>query len=863
MKKVMAMVLSLVMLMTAASFGVVSAESIENHKILDLDFANWNPVPGAWGVVNNPKGDKTGTMSNFSVADADKDGVPSTTLNTLNSFTAEDGTVIPYIEFDGSNHQHIAFGGSEGYQTVCGKDQMTVEFWMKPEFEDGKYPKFFQIGPQDNAGKSWWCETGPDNGGYVLMAQGSNVVARVNQMKSKCGDWMHFVMTRNVDRTNTKTEFNMYVNGDLIGSGTTDTIIEDNSSVCFGGSFWTSGADTYKGAFGAVRMYDTVMTSADVSAAYEAEADWYKGASGYTLLDVDIDNWETTVDQWGVNYNGNIDKMRNVTRWNMGTNPPAKSTFTAADGTQVPYIKFDGIEEQRIAIGAAEGLDKLRDKDETTVEMWVKLQFEQGKYPKIFQITKNPTPSARSWFVESGYDDNGFIQVNQFGSRAFRIGNLMKYNHKWAHVALTRKFNDDNTITYKLYIDGTKQGENTIEGSHDTVTDAGSNLCFGGSYWAADTYYTGGYGEIKMYSKILSDDVIANHYTEKKSLFKTVEDDLKLDINMDNIPNFKDNAGNADSFWTEGITAENKDAWGGKSYLKFDGTKKEYVAFGAQQANGANAVINNKDISVNFWLYTNDNTTAQSVFSLAEGTKADTSWRLQIENGALRQYGRDAALGKLVDIENGEWANVVITRSYDETTKTAEYQTYVNGKLYDTSEQTFDEGLAEKYVFFGDNYWRSELFDGGLAQVKVYGSILPAAYIASTYNNEKETYKDNGVLTVTKYEFTNDLEETISQISGNDVIYASFNLSNTSKKTKSYKAYAAIYNADGSLKEAASKSDSVSAGATKAEFFELWAEKIPENGSIRIFVWSEDENMVPVLTDDFELPYTAAVRGDL
>ena len=82
-------------------------------------------------MVENPLGDKTGNMTKFSVADADKDGVPSTTLNTMGSFTAEDGTVVPYIEFDGSEHQHIAFGSGENYETVCKKDKMTVEFWMK------------------------------------------------------------------------------------------------------------------------------------------------------------------------------------------------------------------------------------------------------------------------------------------------------------------------------------------------------------------------------------------------------------------------------------------------------------------------------------------------------------------------------------------------------------------------------------------------------------------------------------------------------------------------------------------------------------------------------------------------------------
>lgn len=862
MKKVMAMVLSLVMLMTAASFSVVRAEGIEDNKILDLDFANWNPVPGAWGVVENPLGDKTGNMTKFSVADADGDGVPSTTLNTMGSFTAEDGTVVPYIEFDGSDHQHIAFGGGENYEAVCKKDKMTVEFWMKPEFESGKYAKFFQIGGNSNASKSWWAEMGPDNSGYILVAQGSNVVTRTNQMQTKCGEWMHFVMTRNIDRENTKTEFNMYVNGDLMGSGSTDAIVEDASSVCFGGSFWTTGADTYKGAFGAVRMYDAVMTADDVKNAYEAEADLYKGISRYTILDVDVDNWDNTVDKWGLNYNSNMDKAGNVIRWNLGSNAPEKSTFTATDGTEVPYIKFDGVEEQRIAIGGAEGFDKFSNRDETTIEMWAKMQFESGNYPKIFQIAQNQAQDSKSWWIETGYDDNGFIQVNQYTTTGFRVRNLKKLNGEWAHLALTRKFNDDNTITYKLYIDGVKGGETTIEGNHDTVTDKG-NLCFGGSYWAADMFYTGGLGEIKMYSKVLSDDVISSHYAEKKALFKTPENDLKLDVNFDNIPSFTDNAGNANSFWTNEITAEDKDTLGEKSYLKFDGTKKQYVAFGAGETNGANAVLNNKDITLNFWVYTNDNTKAQSVFSFGEGTKADTSWRLQIENGALRQYGRDTALGKPVDIENGEWANVVITRSYDENAKTASYQTYVNGKLCDTAEQTFDEALDEKYVFFGDNHWRTECLDGGLAQAKVYGSIVPASYIAATYANEMKTYEDNGVLSVIEYGFKNDLDETADQISGNDTIMAEFILSNTSKKAKEYKAYAAIYNADGSLKTVTSKSDSVAAGTnSKLDYFGISADDVPENGSIKVFIWTNDESITPVLTEDFELPYTV-VRGNL
>lgn len=140
---------------------------------------------------------------------------------------------------------------------------------------------------------------------------------------------------------------------------------------------------------------------------------------------------------------------------------------------------------------------------------------------------------------------------------------------------------------------------------------------------------------------------------------------------------------------------------------------------------------------------------------------------------------------------------------------------------------------------------------------------MPASYIAETYANEMKTYEDNGVLSVIGYEFTNEDDKTADQISGNDTIMASFTLSNTSKKAKEYKAYAAIYNADGSLKTVTSKSDSVSAGTnSKLDYFEILTEDVPENGSIKIFIWTNDESIAPILTEDFELPYTV-VRGNL
>lgn len=845
MKKLISILLSAVMLITTVVFSTAWAEETSN-KIVDLDFSKLN--------INNNSGlDKTGNITAFWINAPVSSG----------SFAAEDGTVVPYAAFDGQGRQFISNATGTDFSKITGFDHMTAEFWLKPQFESYKYPRFMYIGDNNNRGSSsWQCSMAPESNGNISVAVNNATVVSVTQAKSICKDWAHVVITRDIDRDTSTTSFNVYIDGVLKGNGTYARIQEDGGNVFFGGGWpFKDAAETYTGAIGAVRMYNTTLSADEVRAAYNAEAYLYQGSK---LLDVDIANWDSTVS--GEVNTTNIDKAGNVKKWNLGTTPPQKATFTAADGTEVPYIKFDGVTNQRIYIGKGEGSETLKDRDETTIELWAQMQMEQYKYPKLFEFAGSNSAAHKSLRCELTGDGTGSMGIYQYKDTIFNVTGLKKYNGKWCHIALTRKFNSNDTITYVLYLDGKKLGENTVSGNHTTVADP-DNISFGANYWVKSEAecYKGGFGDIKMYSKVLSDSVIASHYNEKKDLFKTPEEDIKLDINFDNIPTISDNAGNAPVFWrsTE-LTADNLGTVDSKTYLKGDGTKNIFVGFGSSEA-GSKAVLDNKNISLNFWVQTANSEKGQSVFSFGETDDANTSWRLQIEKGGLQQYVRDAKAGNLINLAKDEWTNVVVTRSYDESSLKATYQMYINGQLTDTFEKSLKTALNEKNVFFGGNFYRTtEMLDGGLAQVKVYGTVLPAAYIAKMYNDEKDTYIDSGILSVVSYGFEDEMGDEVSQISGNDTVNATFSLSNTSKKDKTYTAYAAIYDASGALKYVEPKNVTVRAGQeNKQDYFEINTTAISENSSIKIFIWSDEVFMQPILTETFELPYTEAVRGSL
>jgi len=204
-------------------------------------------------------------------------------------FVGVDGTV-KYVKFsDETKNQYLKIQDSR----LLNLPDLTVELRMQmPPFKSiydeatnktvNFYPKFFSIST-GGGDRSMWIETGPNDNGYIYLANANKGGNLIGDMRSKVapGEWVHITMTRTWNKLTRQTVMELYFNGTSISRKlyTEQDAPGDHANASFfaGGSEYNGILDIYTGGISEYRIYNKVLNSDVIYKKYE------DGLSAYAI----------------------------------------------------------------------------------------------------------------------------------------------------------------------------------------------------------------------------------------------------------------------------------------------------------------------------------------------------------------------------------------------------------------------------------------------------------------------------------------------------------------------------------------------------------------------------------------------------
>lgn len=862
MKKYVSLFLTMLMILSLATIGVCA--DTDSTLVYDLDFNSFNGT----------------TIANKGSADTSSAVISNVTKGT---HIGDDGSSVGYGSFSGS---YIQLQGTSGTRTT----DATFEMWIK---NDGGWMKPMAIATNTNPVTGSFCLDMGVNSGKMLFAfkKNSSEICRYQSTITQA-DWAkkyhHIVVTRHFDsdyasdRTGTIT-YGIYVDGTSLGSVTTGSVgYADQNNVLVGASTTAQ--------IGAFRLYTRKLSDEEINASYKNDVSKFVTVDEYKTFDLDVSGFDGT----GATLSDKTGNIKKSATYQI-TGTPEKKIFTADNGTQIPYVEFDSTE--RIMLSQDKGGEAqtlFTRKSEESFEMWIRTDF--SSWGKIFAITNDG--NGTSWALNFGQTSNLIQYEVHYDGKSIVTNKTVPVTdlqNKWHHIVATRKFEDgygggDKVgITYKVYVNGNKLIDYTDNDSSHTHYDCNSlYIGSGGS--------CGDIAEFKAYDTILTDSQVSGKYKASKANYSKFDDTKVMDVNFDNAPTLTDRVNSSVTFWANNMpnvsTYNNGRETKNIISLQRDASsvKPMYFGFGGSQNEGRNAVTGKAETTVEMWIRS-DKMSEQywaKPFTIHHsnnmGTNnANTSWKMEINNGTLYLSGANGSnIGNqpMGDVD-GKWTYIVLTRKFDETAQTIEYVAYVNGEelikgtLNDqTSVGDYASGATKAAaVLFGGNEWAKNCsFDGDMAELKVYTSVMAADVVKARYNSAKDdyTYISNAEKKVTAVTFKSGRSELEDFNSDTEFSAITVDVDSSYDTKQAYMAYMGVYGADGRLLAIyapTNKSLTLEAnGTTEIEFdtdsLDFSNLTLGDGAYIRVFVWSNEagEEMMPIPADDdvcFTLNYVS------
>lgn len=287
--------------LTASVIGLNYVQQMQTYKDNGGDTDPVDPVepdnpeqPTDPDTPDNPEApNEEGIIFDLEVGDTlsslkDVSGNNITNISTLGSVSVQkyQGLVgdINYVAIDNSvDTQYVKVTDSK----LLNNTNTTIEFVMKtPKFDKNRWPKHFGIESESSSNYSLWFETGDP--GYFIFTDHAIVNNKpvfrqdgISSTAQKDGEWMHLVLTRAWDEEAKKITLKAYVNGvslstsagqSMGGTKTNMTTPGDPSdaSYYFGYSVMHGNPkrDGYRGGLAELRVYNKIMTAAEISQNY-------------------------------------------------------------------------------------------------------------------------------------------------------------------------------------------------------------------------------------------------------------------------------------------------------------------------------------------------------------------------------------------------------------------------------------------------------------------------------------------------------------------------------------------------------------------------------------------------------------------
>ena len=609
-------------------------------------------------------------------------------LNTGNA-SSSDGTItgasyVPdgtsdYFSFDGNDYITSSSSGLTA-------NTYTIEAW-------------FYIDTLDTAGIVSWGDQGSNyerrsmiiwnQGGsnYYLFSSTYSSNIRGNTAL-ETGRWYHGVVTMD------NGSANIYLNGEHDGSGTNTLSAYTSSTLYIGRT--AEASEIFDGNIAIARVYDTVLTSAQIKANYDATYGLYQHADLEVHLDAGDDS----------SYSGSGSTWSDLANSN-------DATITGASYDQELGDFFDfGDDLDELTWSATTSLGTNR-----TAEMWVNFDNFDTQY--LFDATPHYQPQNSFGSYALYVNGNDIIgssnKWNGSTYAAIKIANPMTVG-KWHHIVYTV-----DGSTNKIYIDGEEQSRVTDSYYIDraAVSVSLNNLVFGNlrdtaTNHAAGTYsFNGKLGQFRIYNSTLTESQIRQNYNFTKN-------DYPNGYHM-TITNATYNSG---------------------GYFNFDGTG-DYM-----QNNDLAGYFNKRnEFAVSVWFKSSHTgSSGQAIWSFSDNTAGSTECVCQLRSNQIQCYNRingSHSAGPNFyagsGMGNNAWHHVVYQ---GDSTGTKIYidNTEITNRNFDDSTNSSDvvsfEGM-NRFSIGGNDDSSSGLeanFNGQISKLRVYNRTLTTNEIETIFN---------------------------------------------------------------------------------------------------------------------------------
>lgn len=583
-------------------------------------------------------------------------------LEKTDGYTEEIGdNKINYIHFGGDKiAQRSKFGNFKvNSSSLSNLDNMTVEIWSKPDIWDADENEKVLFSLSKNTKKQSTFDASMNTENLTVRLNQTNTVS-VN-IEDYMNKWTHFVFIRSFDNENSSANIKVFINGVEKSNETFDTVTKQDESEKFfrvgtyGDNGLTQEVYTYKGEVSEVRVYDSVLETANINRNYLTQGAKYiapvvepdpepdqpgtdipeQPSTGEKELLFDMDIVGSTLSDIK-DVSGNDIKITT-------SGSVSIDKFSGGEG-DVNYVKIDNTSGTQCISFTDPSLLK---NSETTIEFFMKKV--SSSYPHPFIIGSNANSVSLGFEMCFGNPNNSSQWYNAFsfytGNKGSSFGNTGGLSDAvsrnggiinggdWTHVVVTRTLDTaTKTAIFNIYFNGALYC--TGRKTDDTVLDKDDySYNFGAIAGMTDSgnKYTGGYADIKVYRGIFSEEDVSNSFNANAPKYAptVLTSDSAFDRNTSNLSLALNGVDLSNGYTFDFADANNADGGINGTATKtddgFDISFNQYFKYGQQ---------------IKFTLSTKDSSgNVQKTFATKSVSKGDSDVEVAVigKNGELEK----------------------------------------------------------------------------------------------------------------------------------------------------------------------------------------------------------------------------------
>jgi hypothetical protein len=651
--------------------------------------------------------------------------------------------------------QALKFNGSTGYiqgtnvSALNDLTTLTVSVWVNVSNLATNRP-FIAKSDNSSGGHGW--DFGIDNGTasrvyFIQRGYGpTDLLVRTNTGTLTAGSWQHYVVTWN--GSNLSSGVHIYKNGAetayaTLQDGTAGTPQTDAAIATQFARGTGFGSSLYEGALDDMRIYNRVMTPAEVKMLY-LEGQTIHAPTQTGIATTSPTNVMTygLVGYWPMNNQdiswttGKVfDRSGNS---NSGSIVGMSTTSSSVQGIVGQALRYSN---STTTITASSAINDIAQNKSLSISTWI--------YPTYTDTTLGHVILDKNiWRLQT---KSNIVYFNYRTSGNWARGNCASIPiamNKWNHVVISGY---QGGTTFNMYINGKLCSvANGLTGSINS--DSASNLLIGNTFGfdfsdsITPVSFTGYIDEVRMFSKALSASDVTQLFKAGQTNITFANSGYGTTLSSSLIGYWTFN--NPDMNWATG-KAVDKSNQGNDGLLVSMSTSTSPAPGKVGQGlnfNGSTSYVNvssltsdtnfsNKTFTVTGWAKKSGNTYVIS----KDGTSG--GWAISFSGSGsvfalIKTSGTQASRDSVSTIANGTWVHFAVIFTTDTVTAgNNNIQIYVNGVLNQNSLSAASAGYVtnSSQVLVGKR-GAGENFNGVLDDIRIYSRGLSATEIKSLYS---------------------------------------------------------------------------------------------------------------------------------